>query len=72
MLHHEWLTNAKPNLMAHNGLRYLKLDPALRARRRDAWNRPRMAPVAGLAGALLAFLAPAVVIYRRRRREAAL
>lgn len=72
VLHHEWLANAKPNQMAHNGLRYIRIDPALRARRRDQWNRPRVAPVVGLAGALLAFLAPAVVIYRRRRREAAL
>ncbi|MDD9868526.1 MAG: ABC transporter substrate-binding protein [Gammaproteobacteria bacterium] len=72
VLHHEWLANAKPNLMAHNGLKYLKLDSARRARLRDEWNRPRTGPVAVLAGALALFLMPAVAIYRRRRRETVL
>ena len=72
ILHHEWLGNAKPNLMSHNGLKYLRLDAAQRARQRDEWNRPHIGPVVVLGGVLAVFLMPAVAIVRRRRRETVL
>ncbi len=39
-LYHAWYTNIKPNLMANNTLKYIKIDPILRAEQRHAWNRP--------------------------------
>ena len=39
-LRHRWLANVKPNDMAGNTMQYLRVDPALRAELRRAWNRP--------------------------------
>ncbi|MFA5082528.1 MAG: ABC transporter substrate-binding protein, partial [Hydrogenophilaceae bacterium] len=64
-LHHVWLKNVKPNLMANNELKYRRVDPEAREQARAAWNRPHW------AGPLLAFLAllltlvPAWLAYRR-------
>jgi oligopeptide transport system substrate-binding protein len=43
-LHHDWYHNYKPNLMANNGLKYLRIDPDERARLRSLWNRPLYLP----------------------------
>ena len=69
-LYHGWLHNAKPNLMANNGLKYLRVDPALRERLREEWNRPVLWPLGVLALALLAVLAPAGWNYWRREHRA--
>ena len=71
-LHHAWVGNYKPNLMAHNTLKYRKLDPALRVRRVAEWNEPRLAPLAWLVVAFALAVLPAARIVRRRRRAAAL
>ncbi len=70
-LYHGWLGNLKPNEMADNKLKYLKVDPERRAAMRLAWNRPVLWPV--LLGILLAAAAvvPAWLAYRRRERMAA-
>jgi len=70
-LRHAWVHNVKPNLMANNTLKYRRVDPALRAERREAWNRPTLWPLALGAAGLIALVAPAVVAWRRREREAA-
>jgi ABC-type oligopeptide transport system substrate-binding subunit len=65
-LYHSWLKNAKPNLMANNTLKYLRIDPEVRARKQVAWNQPVLWPV-GVAALLLVLISlPAVVVYRRR------
>ena len=70
-LYHGWLGNLKPNEMADNRLKYLKVDPARREAARREWNRPVVWP-ALLLGALLVLSAvPAVLGYRRRERLAA-
>jgi oligopeptide transport system substrate-binding protein len=71
-LAHQWVNNRKPNKMAHNSLKYQRLDPAMRERLRDEWNRPVLWPLAVLPGALLLLLLPAIALYRRRERAAAL
>ena len=71
-LHHAWMGNYKPNLMAHNVLKYRKLDVDLRARQVSQWNRPRLMPLLFIAIVLAAFVLPAIVILYRRRRETAL
>jgi ABC-type transport system substrate-binding protein len=67
-LHHEWVSNLKPNNMARNGLKYQKIDAALRETMRAKWNRPVLWPLGLLAIVLAASAAPAVMGWRRRER----
>ncbi len=71
-LHHAWLTNLKPNLMANNTLKYRRLDPELRRRLRAAWNQPLLWPLWLGLGLLGLGAVPAVLNWRRRERERAL
>jgi len=71
LLYHGWLSNVKPNDMARNNLKYLRLDPARRAALRREWNRPVVWPLALGFALLVALLVPAFVGYRRRERMAA-
>ena len=70
-LRHGWVHNVKPNLMANNTLKYRRVDPGLRAKRRAAWNDPVVWPVVLMAGALVALIAPGAVAWRRRERTTA-
>jgi peptide/nickel transport system substrate-binding protein len=65
-LYHAWLKNAKPNLMANNTLKYLRIDPKLRARKQAEWNQPVLWPFGAVAVLLMLGSLPAVVVYRRR------
>ncbi len=67
-LHHEWVSNLKPNNMARNGLKYQKIDAALREAMRAEWNQPVLWPLGLLAIVLAASAAPAVLGWRRRER----
>jgi ABC-type transport system substrate-binding protein len=71
-LAHQWVYNRKPNKMAHNSLKYQRIDPGVRERLRNEWNRPVLWPVFLLLGALVLLLLPAIAVYRRRERAAAL
>ena len=70
-LRHDWVKNVKPNLMANNTLKYRRVDPALRAEKRDEWNRPVLWPIALGGLALVVLVAPAFVAWRRHERKAA-
>jgi ABC-type transport system substrate-binding protein len=70
-LSHGWVGNLKPNEMADNVYKYLRVDPALRAARRAEWNRPVLWPLALGLALLAASAVPAVLSYRRRERMAA-
>jgi oligopeptide transport system substrate-binding protein len=70
MLYHGWLANVKPNDMARNGIKYLRVNPAERAALRREWNRPVLWPIGLIALLLLAFVVPAALAYRRRERMA--
>lgn len=68
-LYHGWYNNLKPNLMANNRLKYTRIDTAVRAEKRQEWNKPVFWPL-GLAAILFVLmLMPAVNAYRRRARE---
>lgn len=55
VLHHGWLYNSKPNKMANNNLKYLRIDAAQRQHLRRQWNQPYYWPLGILlAGVLLA------------------
>jgi hypothetical protein len=70
-LRHGWVKNAEPNLMAHNPLKYRRVDGPARAAYQEKWNRPVWWPV-GLTLALLAAgIWPAVAAYRKRLKATA-
>ena len=68
---HAWLFNDKPNNMARNNIKYLRLDPQKRAALRAEWNRPVVWPLALILAVLAVSAVPAVLSYRRRERMAA-
>jgi ABC-type transport system substrate-binding protein len=70
-LRHSWISNDKPNTMARNNLKYLRIDPQKRAQMRAAWNRPVLLPLSIIFAILAISTIPAVVSYRRRERMAA-
>lgn len=70
-LHHGWVFNRKPNQIANNGLKYQRLDPALRAQRRREWNSPVVWPLVLIAAVLVLSAVPAVAAFRRRERRTA-
>jgi len=70
-LHHAWVHNRKPHSIANNGLKYQRIDPALREKLRREWNQPVLWPVALGAGLVVLSLVPAVTTYRRRERQTA-
>ena len=67
-LYHAWYQNIKPNQMANNTLKYVKIDPALRTEQRQAWNKPVWWPVVVIVGILVVGTLPAVATYRRKER----
>jgi len=70
VLSHAWVSPGKPNKMARNTLKYARLDPALRERMREQWNRPVEWPLAAILAVLVLASAPAVLSYRRREKRA--
>jgi len=70
-LRHSWLYNDKPNNMARNNIKYLRVDPAKREALREEWNKPVVGPLLLILIALALSAIPAVQTYRRRERMAA-
>ncbi|HZR70189.1 MAG TPA: ABC transporter substrate-binding protein [Burkholderiales bacterium] len=70
-LSHAWVHNSKPNKMARNGLKYIRVDTALREAKREEWNRPDIRPLVLILAALALASIPAWMSYRRRERLAA-
>ena len=68
LLFHGWYKNLKPNLMANNRLKYSRIDTTVRTEKRLQWNKPIFWPLGLIFLVLLALLAPAVIVYRRRSR----
>ena len=70
-LRHGWVANAEPNLMAHNQLKYRRVDGAARAAYQAAWNRPVWWPLVLTVALLAAVIWPAVAAYRKRLKATA-
>jgi len=68
-LYHAWYSNAKPNLMANNTLKYKRIDPVLRAQKRTEWNRPVMWPLYLMVILFIVSLLPGVIGYIRKERQ---
>jgi ABC-type transport system substrate-binding protein len=71
-LYHEWLQNGKPNDMANNELKYLRIDGELRAQRRAEWNKPVLFPVVAVVSLLIIGTIPAAVTIWKRERSSSL
>ncbi|OAI52192.1 peptide ABC transporter substrate-binding protein [Betaproteobacteria bacterium SCGC AG-212-J23] len=70
-LRHAWLANDKPNNMARNNIKYLKVDTEARAELRAQWNKPVLWPIALIVLVLALSAFPAILSYRKRERMAA-
>jgi ABC-type transport system substrate-binding protein len=70
-LAHSWMKNGKPNNMAGNTLKYLRIDVEQRTASRREWNRPVLWPALLILALLIAGSIPAFAGYRRRERMAA-
>jgi oligopeptide transport system substrate-binding protein len=68
-LYHGWYKNLKPNLMANNQLKYLRIDTEERARKRSEWNDPVFWPLLIAFVVFVLLLIPAILAYRRRIKE---
>ncbi len=69
VLHHSWVYNSKPNKMATNSIKYLRVDAIQRDKMRRQWNRPRLWPMV-LTGAALLLLIGWLWRALRQREEA--
>ncbi|MGH8637730.1 MAG: ABC transporter substrate-binding protein [Burkholderiales bacterium] len=70
-LSHVWMMNGKPNNMARNNLKYLRVDVDKRAALRRAWNQPIVWPALLILALIVLGSVPAFMSYRRRERMAA-
>ncbi len=71
-LQHAWVRNHKPNLMANNTLKYVRIDPKMRATQRQQWNQPILWPLI-LIGVLLGIgVIPAIFGFHRHEKSTAL
>lgn len=70
-LYHSWYHNVTPNLMAHNTLKYQRIEPQMRFKMRTKWNRPVIWPLLLIGLFLLISLVPAVITYRRKEHVSA-
>lgn len=68
---HQWVGNVKPGPLVNDRLLYMKVDPALRARKIAEWNRPIWWPVWLIGASLVLLVIPAVRLWRRREQQTA-
>jgi len=65
----QWVGNAKPTQMVLNMFQYLKVDPALRTKKTDEWNKPIWWPLGVLLLLLLLAIVPPYRALKRRERQ---
>ena len=70
-LRHGWVKNAEPNLMAHNPLKYRRVDGTARSAYQARWNQPVWWPVGVTLALLVAAVWPAAAAYRRHLHASA-
>lgn len=68
-LRHRWVGNSKPNQMANNTMKYIKIDSELREEKRREWNRPNLWPVVITIALFAIFSLGAVISVRNRGRK---
>jgi ABC-type transport system substrate-binding protein len=70
-LYHGWTGNIKPNPMANNSMKYVKVDPVRREGLREGWNRANLRPVAVAAAVVAMVSLPAIISVVRKGRRGA-
>ena len=65
-LAHVWIDPLKPNEMANNTMKYIKIYPKKRNLSRVSWNEPVWWPLLILFVLLGLFIIPAIISYRKR------
>lgn len=65
-LRHAWVDPFKVNAMSRNTLKYMSIDPPLRAKSRLAWNQSILWPLAVMALLAVLICVPAIVLYWRK------
>jgi len=68
-LYHAWYQNVKPNRMAYNTIKYYRIDPELRDRKRHEWNAPVIWPITTGIILLVIILLPAWITYCRKEQR---
>ncbi len=68
-LYQPWLQASKPNAMAYNTLKYLRLNGPLRAKLRAKWNPPVTWPLWILLAIILILILPLTISYWLRERR---
>jgi len=63
---HNWTGNIKPNLMANNTLKYLKVDPVERAEYRKKYNKPNLMVFGIIAALLILIIGPGFYMVLRK------
>ncbi len=68
-LSQEWVSNNKPNAVAHNTLKYLKIDKNLRIQKQNQWNKPMLWPLFVLLLVIIIIITPVVIGYWQRQHK---
>lgn len=68
-LNQVWIYPYKSNVMTYNTLKYQKIDPILRAKLRNDWNRRTLWPLGALMIFLVLISLPVIVQYRKKERR---
>jgi len=69
--YHQWVYNGKPSNMIRDQLQYLRIDPALRVKLVQEWNRPNPWPLVAFLAILAALVWPAWRAWQRRQNATA-
>ena len=70
-LNNAWVHNTKRHGVDKGTLKYLRIDPVLRAEKQALWNQPVKWPLYAGAIVLLGLIVPGVTAYRRRQNATA-
>jgi len=69
VLSHQWNHPGKLNSIAQNSLKYIRLNPVLRAKLREEWNQPIFWPLGILLLVLAMSLVPVAIQYVRKEHK---
>jgi len=68
-LRHAWVNPVKPNTVSRNTLKYISINPILRAQQRKAWNVAKPWPLVISMMAIILLCVPAIVLFWRKQHK---
>jgi ABC-type transport system substrate-binding protein len=71
LLKQQWVHNLNINQMVRGSMKYLRVDPQLRAQKRNVWNQAIFWPIVALIAAFLLLILPLAISYWRKEQQAA-